>query len=445
MMTRSRALHLVLILAAALLVPACGKDNDKSSGSTGGTPPPGGAPPPGATVPATPQNVVATPGDTLVTLTWDPSPGATGYTIRSATDQGGPYGLVEANFPGTMFIDDTLDNGTTYYWVITAVNAAGESPPAPEVSATPTGTAPPPTTTDWNQNVGNPVLSGTTWDSGGVFDPAVVRLGASSWVMYYTGASSTGTWSIGRATSTDGVTWTKTGTGPVLAPGAAGTWDSTWVGAPFVMFSGSTYRMWYTGSGTFTAIGTATSTDGITWVKGSDPVLVAGTAGAWDESGVSRPWVLLEGGTYRMWYAGSSSGVGQIGHATSPDGIVWTKTSTPVLSPTAGSFDARGISSLAVVRTATGYRGWYQGSDGPGSSVTSRIGTATSADGLTWTKEPASGVPMPVLDVGAAGSWNDSGVFRPFVIQEGSFLRMWFAGRNAASTLLSIGLATSGS
>lgn len=80
---------------------------------------------------------------TNLLLTWSPVPGAVGYIIRSATSSGGPFNYVE-NVTQTNFTDYGL-NPATYYYTVTAVNAAGVStnkqvtviaPPAAPVSLT---------------------------------------------------------------------------------------------------------------------------------------------------------------------------------------------------------------------------------------------------------------------------------------------------------------------
>lgn len=436
----------LLLAAAALSIPACGKDRDSSSGG-GGAPPPGG-PPPAGVLPA-PTNIVATPQDRQITLTWDAVAGATGYTIRSATDQGGPYGLVEHNFPGTLFIDDTLDNGTTYYYVITTVNSAGEGPQSPEVSATPFSSGPGPST--WTKSASNPVFTAspvpTDWDAGGVGSASVVRVGAT-WVMYYTGrASNFGAYAIGQATSSDGIAWTRTGAAPVLPAGNVGSWDSVSVSDPHVVFDGASYKMWYSGdSGGASQIGYASSTDGLTWMRSASPVLAAGTAGSWDAFSVSEPGVLFEGGTYQMWYTGADTtgnlAVSQVGYATSTDGITWSKYPAPVLPPSAGTFDARMTRDLMVLRVGGTLNAWYSGGSGVGGGLTFRILHATSTDGINWTKQP-SGSPQPVLSVGPAGSWDERDVLAPFVAVDGAMLRMWYTGNNSASATTSIGTATS--
>ncbi len=94
---------------------------------------------PGA-VPSAPTNLGATPGNAQVSLGWTAVSGATGYNVKRSTSNGGPYGNVATNVSGTSFVNTGLANGTTYYYVVTAVNASGESGVSAQVSATPSAT-----------------------------------------------------------------------------------------------------------------------------------------------------------------------------------------------------------------------------------------------------------------------------------------------------------------
>jgi hypothetical protein len=76
-----------------------------------------------ATAPAPPPPVQHT-----VTLTWKASSSAnvTSYNVYRSTISGGYYGLV-GSAPGSLsYADRTVDSGTTYYYVTTAVNEQGE-------------------------------------------------------------------------------------------------------------------------------------------------------------------------------------------------------------------------------------------------------------------------------------------------------------------------------
>jgi hypothetical protein len=78
---------------------------------------------------------------------------------------------------------------------------------------------------------------------------------------------------------------------------------------------------------------------------------------------------------------------------------------------------------------------WFSGNDG----TTYRIGYATSPDGINWTKHLSN----PVLNLGLAGSWDNSHVYYPSVIFDGTSYRMWYAGWDGSSSVIRIGYAYS--
>ncbi|MGB8353267.1 MAG: alginate lyase family protein [Chthoniobacteraceae bacterium] len=87
--------------------------------------------------PAAPAAVLASPGDGAVPLRWQSSFGATSYTVKRATSSGGPYSTVAADITASSYTDTSILNGTTYYYVVSAVNSAGGSPNSLEGAATP--------------------------------------------------------------------------------------------------------------------------------------------------------------------------------------------------------------------------------------------------------------------------------------------------------------------
>jgi len=92
------------------------------------------------TVP-TPTNLTATAANSQVALSWNASPGATGYNVKSTAVNGGTLATV-ANVTMTGYTNTGLLNGTTYYYEVSAVNSFSESANSTEVSATPTNNTP---------------------------------------------------------------------------------------------------------------------------------------------------------------------------------------------------------------------------------------------------------------------------------------------------------------
>lgn len=78
-------------------------------------------------VPVAPAGLAATSTALdVATLTWTPTPGANTYIVKRSRTSGGPYTTVAIGVTGTSFTDTKLIAGTTYYYVISAVNEMGE-------------------------------------------------------------------------------------------------------------------------------------------------------------------------------------------------------------------------------------------------------------------------------------------------------------------------------
>jgi fibronectin type 3 domain-containing protein len=93
-------------------------------------------------IPPPPTNLVATPGNKTVGLTWSAASGATSYTVKRGTSMGGPFTPLTPSPTVTSFTDTTVVNGTAYFYVVTASNAGGESGNSSVAPATPSLTAP---------------------------------------------------------------------------------------------------------------------------------------------------------------------------------------------------------------------------------------------------------------------------------------------------------------
>ena len=116
--------HFVIISFFILFLAGCGtKTTDTTS------------------APSAPTGVTATAGNGQVTISWTAVSGATSYNIYWAATTG----VTKTN--GTKISSATspythasLTNGTTYYYIVTAVNSSGESVESAQASATPAAT-----------------------------------------------------------------------------------------------------------------------------------------------------------------------------------------------------------------------------------------------------------------------------------------------------------------
>ena len=203
----------------------------------------------------------------------------------------------------------------------------------------------------WTKNP-DPVLTpgvAGAWDSFLVYAGFVLK-NASTYLMWYEGAQlksggSCCKFGIGFATSPDGLAWTKYAGNPILTPESS---SSPYVSYPWVLMVGGEFKMWYAcGFYTpyLTGICLATSPDGVHWSQNALPVFKGtGVTTEWDAGTVYSPNIIYDGKTYGMWYSsGNSAGTKyQIGYATSPDGITWTRSSgNPIFGPTSsGAWDS---------------------------------------------------------------------------------------------------------
>ncbi|HPW55855.1 MAG: DUF11 domain-containing protein [Thermoanaerobaculaceae bacterium] len=278
----------------------------------------------------------------------------------------------------------------------------------------------------WTRFAGNPLIT-----ERGSFQPEVVVVGGT-YHMYYTDRSVIPE-IIRHRTSGDGIAWGASAV--VLQSGTAGAWDDDGVVCSAVLVEGGVFKMWYTGRGTtgpVNQIGYATSPDGVTWTKHPTPVMSVGGAGAWDSARVREATVVHLGSTYHMWYGGTQNHpVYRIGYATSPDGLVWTKNpANPVLTVgPAGAWDDDTVYAPQVVHHGGTFHMWYSAGDGT-TPRNWQIGYATSCDqdGVVWVKDPAN----PVLGIGANPSWEcgDSVDFN-FVLDDNGVWTMYYSGSSS--------------
>ena len=120
--------------------------------------------------PAPPVLSVVEEGNQQVKLSWTTVPGTDFYNLKRSTTMGSGH-ITITSTGATTFTDTGLTNDVTYFYIVTANNAAGESDPSNEVPATPRAGVPPaPVITSPASgailNTASPTVSGTSSSSG---------------------------------------------------------------------------------------------------------------------------------------------------------------------------------------------------------------------------------------------------------------------------------------
>ena len=92
---------------------------------------------PNYTLPTGPADLVATAVTaSRIDLSWAASTGASSYNISRAPTSGGPYKVIATNVAETNFSDRGLAQEHSYFYVVSAMNGAGESAASAEAGAT---------------------------------------------------------------------------------------------------------------------------------------------------------------------------------------------------------------------------------------------------------------------------------------------------------------------
>jgi autotransporter-associated beta strand protein len=169
--------------------------------------------------PVAPVSLTATAGNTAATLNWNVSTSATGYVIERASVTGGPYTTVASGVANNSYVDTGVANGSTYYYVVAAMNSNGLGPQSAEANATlpqeppvpPGGIAGTPgdsvVSLSWNAVAGatNYIVESSTNSSGpytfAASTPGTNSLvgGLSDGVIYYFTVSAVGAYGQGLA------------------------------------------------------------------------------------------------------------------------------------------------------------------------------------------------------------------------------------------------------
>ncbi|WP_237710281.1 hypothetical protein [Rhodanobacter fulvus] len=217
---------------------------------------------------------------------------------------------------------------------------------------------------------------------------------------------------------------------PVLTRGPAGAWDSVDVLNPSVIrFKGKLLNFYSGFDGESWRTGLATSDDGMHWAKfGGNPVLSPGHS--WDSqyiaaNGAAIAW---KGRILYLYQGQDAQGITRIGLATTSDGERLAKANRPVLDVgRPHAWDGKAVGDPYVIVRGSKLYLYYLGMD---EHNIQRLGVAMSSDGERWTKFAGN----PILDVGAASTFDENGLGEPSVVFSAPFYYMIYTGRSASES-----------
>jgi predicted GH43/DUF377 family glycosyl hydrolase len=207
----------------------------------------------------------------------------------------------------------------------------------------------------------------TDWEAD-INRPAVLKRDGG-YHLWYTGQARGRSW-IGYATSPDGRTWKRMSDKPVLSPEKPWEkvalmcphviWDE----------AAKQFRLWYSGGEHYepNAIGYATSPDGLVWARHeANPIFAADPASAWEKHKVTACQVVRQGEWHLMFYIGfRDENHARIGIARSKDGIGgWQRhPANPIIRPGKDTWDGDACYKPFAILDGGRWLLWYNGRHG---------------------------------------------------------------------------------
>jgi predicted GH43/DUF377 family glycosyl hydrolase len=169
-------------------------------------------------------------------------------------------------------------------------------------------------------------------------------------------------------------------------------WDDRIASFPGIWKDGDTWYMVYEGAGTSSSwpgdIGLATSTDGVNWIKDPHNPILTHSSQGWESVNIGTPSLWKEGDTWYLFYHGFDGSDCQVGVAVGTDLHALTKYhSNPVVDTSNNKWDSGTIGKRSIIKEGQYYYMVYEGSTNPPYDQASwSSGIAISSDLVNWTK-----------------------------------------------------------
>lgn len=216
---------------------------------------------------------------------------------------------------------------------------------------------------------------------------------------------------------------------PIVRFGELGTYDDRGILTSSLVENGDKLVLYTTGVNLgvtvpfYYAVGAAISLDGgVTWQKYTDgPILDRNTV---DPILTASPYVLIENGTWRMWYMSGAKWTLEDGkpkhyyhlrYCESKDGLRWNRAGRIAIDFAVGEY---AISRPNIVRDPGCYRMWFASR---GDAY--RLRYAESEDGFAWRREEG----LAGIDV-TLGEWDSDMLCYPYVFDHAGKRYMLYNG-----------------
>jgi hypothetical protein len=291
-------------------------------------------------------------------------------------------------------------------------------------------------TQNWHRDDGPCIELGAegAFDDMHLFGPCVA-FEDGTFFMWYSGSRGTvddrgrtdnRAFTLGRATSEDGIHFSKDPRSPVCRlEGTRSILTPTLLRHPdgSLCREDGRLRLWFA-SCDFPAgnrlhtLHETTSEDGINWTAPSDAQLENAYA----------PTLLKEGERYKLWYTDVEADPWSIRYAESGDGRAWEVAPDPVVVLDQ-SWERQRLVYPTVLKIDGRYWMWYGSySQHGGEEMKTALGCAYSDDGITWQKDPDN----PVFGPDPSRAWESHYTTSQSVLRlAGGSLRIWYAARPA--------------
>lgn len=176
--------------------------------------------------------------------------------------------------------------------------------------------------------------------------------------------------------------------------------------------------------------------DVVRWVPAlNKPVFQGAGDKAWDRYIRERGWILIEEGTYHLWYTGFNkdrSPLMLLGHATSPDGLRWTRDKTNPLETSSW------VEDMCVVHRGDMYFMFAEGNE----DIAQLPHLLTSHDGVRWVERgpldvrKVDGSPIAPGLYGTPTVWVENDLW--YLFYERQDLGIWLATSKEGMTWMNV-------